>query len=147
MSLFTPQAVVDLGKRQVGRLGELITTYYLELYGIHTEIVRGFGCDLWCTTPEGFMFTVEVKTGYKPFLVNDWSVQPRYRFNISSDIQRKADVHAFVGLDIEGVIFEATQDIPDGGKKTLSPEALDQSYIFPSIESTLKRLTEIKKAA
>lgn len=147
MTLFAPQSVVDLEKRQVGRLGELVATYYLELYGIHTEIVRGHGCDLWCTTPEGLMFTCEVKTCYEPYLMNAAAVKPSYRFNTDKEIQRKADVHAFVALDIEGVIFQATNDIVDGGKKTLSIKALDSNNIFPSIESTLKRLVEIKKAA
>ena len=63
MDLFIPQIdTEDFDGGQVGRLGEILTTFNLELHGIRTEIVRGQGSDLWCELPCGDMLRCEDKT-------------------------------------------------------------------------------------
>lgn len=148
MSLFPPEASVDrLHVHQTGRVGELLVAYYLELYGISTEIIRGTGSDLWCRTSDGLMLTCEVKTCHIPYMNSYREATPSYRFHIESDIQRSADIHALVALDIKGVHFMPTADLPAGGKKTLKDHHFNESFIFPSLESSLKAVATNKEAA
>lgn len=148
MSLFPPQLIARQHESsQIGRLGEILAAYYLELYGIQTEIVRGVGSDLWCTTEDGFMFTCEVKTCHIPYMQGKTCRNASYRFHVESDVQRKADIHALVGLDLMSVKYVLTDDLPVGGKKILKAKHLDEAQIFPSLEDTLQRLLENRKAA
>lgn len=148
MSLFPPQDTIDkISTGQTGRLGELLASYYLEMYGIGTEIIRGIGSDLWCRRSDGMMFTCEVKTCHIPYVQTSSCTMPSYRFHIHSDVQRSADIHALVALDIGGVHFMNTSELPAGGKKILKAHHFNESWIFPSLETALKSVVENKKAA
>ena len=148
MSLFPPQLIARQHEAsQIGRLGEILAAYYLELYGVQTEIVRGLGSDLWCTTEDGLMFTCEVKTCHIPYMQGKTCREESYRFNIVSDVQRRADIHALVGLDLMSVKYVLTEDLPAGGKKILKARHLEVDQIFPSIEDCLVRLADNRKAA
>jgi hypothetical protein len=148
MSLFPPQLIArEHDTHQVGRIGELLAAYYLELYGIQTEIVRGIGSDLWCTTEDGLMFTCEVKTCHTPYMQGQACREESYRFHVESNAQRKADMHALVGLDLMSVKYVLTEDLPAGGKKILKARHLDDTQIFPSIEGCMQRLADNRKAA
>ena len=148
MSLFPPQDTIGkLSKQQTGRLGELVSAYYLQMYGIDTEIIRGIGSDLWCRRSDGMMFTCEVKTCHIPYIQCASCTTPSYRFSIHSDVQRSADIHALVALDIGGVHFMDTTELPAGGKKILKAHHFNESWIFPSLETALKSVVENKKAA
>jgi hypothetical protein len=72
---------------------------------------------------------------------------PSYRFSIISDVQRSADIHALVALDIGGVHFMDTSELPAGGKKILKAPRFNESWIFPSLETALKSVVGNKKAA
>lgn len=148
MSLFPPEATVDkLHSHQTGRIGELLAAYYLELYGINTEIVRGIGSDLWCRSEDNQLFTCEVKTCHIPWMNSSTCTTPSYRFHVHSDHQRSADIHAFVALDIRGVQFLATSELPTGDKKTLKAHHFNDSLIFSSLERALASLSSNTKAA
>ena len=148
MSLFPPQDTIDkISTGQTGRLGELLAAYYLEMYGIGTEIIRGVGSDLWCRRSDGLMFTCEVKTCHIPYVQSSTCTMPSYRFSIVSDVQRSADIHALVALDIGGVHFMDTCELPAGGKKILKAHRFNESWIFPSLETALKSVVGNKKAA
>ena len=148
MSLFPPQDTIGkLSNQQTGRLGELVSAYYLQMYGIDTEIIRGIGSDLWCRRSDGMMFTCEVKTCHIPYFQSSTCTMPSYRFHIHSDVQRSADIHALVALDIGGVHFMDTTELPAGGKKILKAHHFNESWIFPSLETALKSVVENKKAA
>ena len=148
MSLFPPKDTIDkLSTYQTGRLGEILATYYLEMYGIGAEIIRGVGSDLWCRQSDGMMFTCEVKTCHIPYFQSSTCTNPSYRFHIHSDVQRSADIHALVALDIGGVHFMDTSELPVGGKKTLKAHHFSDSWIFPSLETSLKSVLGNKKAA
>lgn len=148
MSLFPPEKAVDkLERNQTGRLGELLAAYYLELYGISTEIIRGFGSDLWCRMPDDRMFTCEVKTCHIPYIQGSTCIHPSYKFNINRELQRSAHIHALVALDIKGVHFMDTSELPEGGKKILKEHHFNDSWIFPSLEKALASIPTNNKAA
>ena len=47
---------------QIGRRGEFLAAYYLETHGIRTTHVDLQHDDLWCRTPSGELFRVQVKS-------------------------------------------------------------------------------------
>ena len=143
MSLFPPQLIArEHDTHQVGRIGELLAAYYLELYGIQTEIVRGIGSDLWCTTEDGLMFTCEVKTCHMPYMQSQACREESYRLHVESNEPRNADMHALVGLDLTSVQYVLTEDLPAGCKKILKARHLDETQTFPSIAICKHRLAE-----
>jgi len=50
---------------EVGRVGENLAAYYLEVNGINCSIVDRRGADIWCRHPSGKMFDMEVKSTRK----------------------------------------------------------------------------------
>lgn len=145
-SLFTPQLnIVEPSTQQVGRIGEILAAYYLELYGVQTELVRTTGCDLWCRGEDGLMFTCEVKTATAPSVANHGGYEySRYRFSTRGGLQRSADIYAFVALDIQTVRFMISDDLTKTTLKTMKPEDFNINLMFSDLDACHQR---IKKRA
>lgn len=147
MSLIQPKLNIDEPTtQQVGRIGEILAAYYLELYGVQTEIVRSVGCDLWCSTEDGFMFTCEVKTCTVPMLFKGTWTTPRYHFGTGSKQQRSADIHAFVALDIQSVKFVASDGLGSATIKTYQEKHFNNSLIFSDLDNCIAALKKNKAA-
>lgn len=80
---------------ETGRIGENLAAYYLGLAGFDASIVDRRGSDIWCQSPEGNMFSVEVKAAGKPILKRHY-VTPTYYFSVQTKI---ADQFMLIGLD------------------------------------------------
>jgi hypothetical protein len=145
-SLFTPQLnIKDPSNQQVGRIGEILAAYYLELYGVQTEIIRTTGCDLWCRGEDGLMFTCEVKTTIAPSIANHAGYEySRYRFSAPEGIQRSADIYAFVALDTQAIRFILSDDLSKCTIKAMKPEDFNPNLMFSDLDACLQR---IKKRA
>lgn len=145
-SLLTPQLnIAEPSTQQVGRIGEILAAYYLELYGVQTELVRTTGCDLWCRGEDGLMFTCEVKTSTAPSVANHRGYEySRYRFSAPEGIQRSADIYAFVALDAQAVRFIVSDDLSKCTIKAMKPEDFNINLMFSDLDDCLQR---IKKRA
>lgn len=148
MDLFLPQIdTEDFDGGQVGRLGEILTTFNLELHGIRTEIVRGQGSDLWCELPCGDMIRCEVKTARRPMPNNEGNAL-YYKFKTASEEQRKCQFFAFVALDTGVIYFMPTDELSPATMKFIPEHKLVDGNMIPSLEYTLDRLGyKLKKAA
>lgn len=65
---------------QIGRRGEFLAAYYLETHGIRTTHVDLQHDDLWCRTPSGELFRVQVKSTLKPLTYTTNLNKKRYQF-------------------------------------------------------------------
>ena len=72
----------NLTALEVGRVGENLASYYLEVNGINCSIVDRRGADIWCRHPSGKMFDMEVKSTRKLHLA-DRVLAARYSFVIN----------------------------------------------------------------
>lgn len=94
-------AVPDFGNdyvhstHETGRIGENLAAYYLGLAGFDASIVDRRGSDIWCQSPTGKMFSVEVKSTAKSILKRSY-VTPTYQFHVPTKI---ADQFMLIGLD------------------------------------------------
>lgn len=146
MNVFSPSIVHTnyAHNDRVGRLGELLTCYYLEVLGVKCEHVRAHGCDLWCETADGRMLRCEVKSTTK--LVSKYDTKRKNRFSYQfsmQDIQKQqADFHAFVALDKSLVLFYPNEDLPKCSNKSIGHTKFTSEAIESSLSYTLQRLTK-----
>lgn len=129
---------------RVGRLGELLTCYYLEVLGVKCEHVRAHGCDLWCETADGTLLRCEVKSTTK--LVSTYETHRKnksvYKFYLQDIQKQQADFHAFVALDKSLVLFYPNEDLPKCLTKSIGHTKFTNEAIEASLSYTLQRLTE-----
>jgi len=130
----------------IGRIGELLTSYYLEIYKVSCEAVRRQGCDLWCETRELGMLKCEVKSTTKAQHTKS-SDKTRYNFFTRSYQKERSDFHAFVALDLGLVLFYPSCELPTGRTKNIGPSKFTEPNIKASLDYTFKVLEDIKKAA
>jgi len=148
MYLFSP----DINHRDfdhnddVGRIGELLTSYYLEIYKVRCEAVRRQGCDLWCETRELGMLKCEVKATTH-LVRKGHSKGSRYNFFTSTLQKNNSDFHAFVALDRGLVLFYPSCELSAGSTKNIGPSKFTVPNIKASLDYTFKVLEDIKKAA
>jgi hypothetical protein len=95
-----------LSATDVGRCGENLIAYQLERAGVSCSVVDRRGTDIWCRSPGGVLFALEVKTATAPS--NRGRGQLSYSFQVRS---REIEWYAFVALDIEQVIYRHVSDL------------------------------------
>tara|TARA_E500000081_G_scaffold126957_1_gene134434 strand:- start:559 stop:1002 length:444 start_codon:yes stop_codon:yes gene_type:complete len=131
-------------KHDLGTSGEYLVASRFERLGIKTERVDRDEDDLWCKTPKGKLFTVEVKTSSKPLIEYQRSTQ--YSFGIRGGKQWQSDVAVFVAFDIERIIVVSTKDL--SLRVRIFPSVFTQSIEIKLLNKLLKfppySLEEIK---
>ena len=88
-------------RNTMGRAGEFFAAYVLERYAVECHHTDREGTDLWCRAPNGYIFTVQVKTTTAPkstgtYKDTDYSY---YRFSHAAPNQ-SFDYYCFVALDL-----------------------------------------------
>ena len=89
----------------IGRAGEYLCAYRLELAGVRVAHVDVSGHDLWCRTPSGRLVSVQVKATARSVLDSNG----RLCYNFTRRVHEngpEVDVYGFVALDLGLVIFE-----------------------------------------
>ena len=62
--------IPNLDKLSVGRVGENLVAFYLESVGFECSIVDRRGSDVWCKSPSGKLFSIEIKSTLKQDSMN-----------------------------------------------------------------------------
>lgn len=151
LNLFSPKIIyTDYSHNDmVGRLGEILATYYLEVLGVRCEHVRTHGCDLWCETRDGLMLKCEVKstTILQSKYDKEQPDRTRYQFFLNDFQKNNSDFHAFVALDRSMVLFYPNEDLPKCRSKSIGHTKFSNEAIEYSLSYTLKKVSENRKAA
>ena len=123
-------------KHKYGTSGEYFVASRFEKIGIKAERVDREEDDLWCKTPDGKLFTVEVKTSLRPLFEHQRTTQ--YSFGIKHGKVWKSDVAVFVAFDLEKLIVVSTKDLPTRVRinpsvftKSIEQKLLNQLLKFP----------------
>jgi hypothetical protein len=92
----------ELSCTSVGRAGEFFASTVLEAHGIYTVHVQIPDDDLWCRTPSGNIFRVQVKASNGPTVdrIGARSQLPIYRFRTGRRKQSYNGIYIFVALDV-----------------------------------------------
>ena len=93
-----------MNHESIGRAGEFLVAHHLEMAGLRTVHADVIGQDLWVRTISNRMLTVQVKSTGR---AQDQDGRLYYTFYNGNHIWR-ADVYAFVAIDVALVIFEPT---------------------------------------
>jgi hypothetical protein len=93
-----------MNHESIGRAGEFLVAHHLEMAGLRTVHADVIGQDLWVRTVSNRMVTVQVKSTAKAI---EQDGRFYYTFYNGTHIWR-ADVYAFVAIDVGLVIFEPT---------------------------------------
>ncbi len=121
----------------LGTSGEYLVASKFERLGIKTERVDRDEDDLWCKTPDGNFFTVEVKTSQKPSVEDKRTTQYSFGMKHGKKIW-KSDVAVFVAFDIEKIIVVSTKNLstrvrilPSVFTQSIEDKLLTQLLKFP----------------
>ena len=123
-------------KHKYGTAGEYLVASRFETLGIKAERVDREEDDLWCKTPDGNLFTVEVKTSLRPVVERQRTTQ--YSFGIKHGKIWKSDVAVFVAFDLKRIIVVSTKDLstrvrilPSVFTQSIEEKLLNQLLKFP----------------
>ena len=107
-----------LSATDVGRCGENLIAYQLERAGVSCSVVDRRGTDIWCRSPGGVLFALEVKTATAPS--NRGRGQLSYSFQVRS---REIEWYAFVALDVEQVIYQHVSNLKPYVTNRIDPKS------------------------
>jgi hypothetical protein len=124
-----------LSATDVGRCGENLIAYQLERAGVSCSVVDRRGTDIWCRSPGGVLFALEVKTATAPS--NRGRGQLSYSFQVRS---REIEWYAFVALDIEQVIYRHVSELKPYITHRDSPQLFSEYQTFCCLTRMLSRL-------
>ena len=128
----------SLNPTSVGRVGEYLTAFYLESFGIDCTIVDRRGTDIYCRMPDGHMFTLEVKSSQMPQNKKRAEADSDfYAFHVTS---KAAKWYAFVDLNSRLVLFKHKGELPKSGRVN----TLVSGFTVEAMQADLKRLFEIE---
>lgn len=119
----------EMNRNTLGRAGEFFAAYVLERYAVECHHTDREGTDLWCRAPNGYIFTVQVKTAPRPKTTHTHNSTnyKYYRFYHKTPNQ-SVDYYCFVALDqhlirlLPKSNFKQSQRTFSFKKNTFSPE-------------------------
>tara|TARA_Y100000401_G_scaffold41235_1_gene31329 strand:- start:864 stop:1280 length:417 start_codon:yes stop_codon:yes gene_type:complete len=125
-------------KRIVGRAGEFLTAYHLELLGVSPRIVGGEDFDI-VAIRGNRLLRIQVKTRDKTEKIRN-----TYSFPLSKNKMRlskdNADIFAFVCLPVEKILFYTPEIIQKSQTLRLQPEDFFKMTIEESWKNCLGRI-------
>jgi hypothetical protein len=131
-----------LSATDVGRCGENLIAYQLERAGVSCSVVDRRGSDIWCRSPGGVLFALEVKTATAPS--NRGRGQLSYSFQVRS---REIEWYAFVALDVEQVIYRHVSDLKPYTTHRIDPQTFSADVTFWSLWCMMRTLDVPNKIA